>query len=74
MPRLQINLSFTAEAFEKVKEAADAQGTTVTQFARAAIMEAAEPIPEDLESEDGGFPAWLLGLLALIRRSPSRSP
>ena len=33
MPRLQINLSFTAEAFEKVKEAADAQGTTVTQFA-----------------------------------------
>ena len=62
MPRLQINLSFTAEAFEKVKEAADAQGTTVTQFARAAIMEAAEPIPEDLESEDGGFPAWLLVL------------
>ena len=70
MPRRQINLSFTEEAFEKVTAAADAQGLTINQFARATIMDAAEPIPEDLE-EDGGFlPAWLLALLALLRRTP----
>ena len=73
MPRRQINLSFTEEAFEKVTAAADAQGLTINQFARATIMDAAEPLPEDLE-EDGGFlPMWLLGLLALLRRTPSTS-
>ena len=71
MTRRQINLSFTEEAFEKVTAAADAQGLTINQFSRDAIMEAAEPLPEDLE-EDGGFlPMWLLGLLALLRRTPS---
>ena len=70
MPRKQVNLSFTDLAYELVKTAADAQGLTINQFARATIMDAAEPIPEDLE-EDGGFlPMWLLGLLALLRRTP----
>ena len=70
MPRRQINLSFTEEAFEKVTAAADAQGLTINQFARATIMDAADPIPEDLET--GGFlPMWLLGLLGVLRRSPS---
>ena len=69
MPRRQINLSFTEEAFEKVTAAADAQGLTINQFSRAAIMDAAQPLPEDLET--GGFPAWLLALLALLRRTPS---
>ena len=73
MPRKQINLSFTDSAYELVTAAADAQGLTINQFARAAIMEAAQPMPEDLE-EDGGFlPMWLLGLLALLRRTPSTS-
>ena len=37
---------------------------TINQFARATIMDAAEPIPEDLET--GGFlPMWLLGLLGV---------
>ena len=49
MTRRQINLSFTEEAFEKVTAAADAQGLTINQFSRDAIMEAAEPLPEDLE-------------------------
>ena len=63
-------MSFTDLAYELVKTAADAQGLTINQFARATIMDAAEPIPEDLE-EDGGFlPMWLLGLLALLRRTP----
>ena len=70
MPRLQVNLSFTAEAFEVVKEAAESQEVSVTAFCRGAIMDAAEqPIPEDLET--GGFPAWLLALLALLRRTSS---
>ena len=73
MPRKQINLSFTDSAYELVKTAADAQGLTINQFARTAIMDAAEPLPEDLE-EDGRFlPMWLLGLLALLRRTPSTS-
>ena len=71
MPRLQVNITFTAEAYETVKAAAESEGLTVTQFSRAAIMDAAQPLPEDLE-EDGGFlPAWLLALLALLRRTPS---
>ena len=73
MPRLQVNLSFTAEAFEVVKAAAESQEVSVTAFCRGAIMDAAEPLPEDLEAENGGFPAWLLALLALLRRTPSTS-
>ena len=70
MPRLQVNLSFTAEAFEVVKAAAESQEVSVTAFCRAAIMDAAQqPIPEGLETV--GFPAWLLALLALLRRTPS---
>ena len=71
MPRLQVNLSFTAEAFEVVKTAAESQEVSVTAFCRAAIMDAAEPMPEGVEAENGGFPAWLLALLALLRRTPS---
>ena len=71
MPRLQVNLSFTAEAFEVVKAAAESQEVSVTAFCRGAIMDAAEPLPEDLEA--GGFPAWLLALLALLRRTPRNS-
>ena len=67
MPRLQVNVSFTAEAYELVKSAAEAEGLTIAQFARAAIMEAAEPTPEGQEAESGGFPTWLLALLALLR-------
>ena len=43
------------------------------QFCRTAVMDAAEPIPEDLEPEAGGFPAWLIALLALLRRTPSNT-
>ena len=50
MPRLQVNLSFTAEAFEVVKAAAESQEVSVTAFCRGAIMDAAEPLPEDLEA------------------------
>ena len=71
MPRKQVNLSFTDSAYELVTAAAAAQGVTITQFCRTAIMDAAEPLPEDLEPEAGGFPAWLLALLALLRRTPS---
>ena len=74
MPRLQVNITFTAEAYELVKAAAESEGLTVTQFSRAAIMDAAQPMPEDLEAEAGGFPAWLLALLALLRRSPGGRP
>ena len=73
MPRRQINLSFTEEAFEQVKTAADAQGVTINQFARAAIMEASEPVAEDLEEGVGGFPAWVIALLSLLRRTPSKA-
>ena len=71
MPRKQINLSFTEEAYEQVTAAADAQGLTINQFSRTAIMDAAQPIPEDLETEASGFPTWLLALLVLLRRVPS---
>ena len=71
MPRRQINLSFTEEAYEQVTAAADAQGLTINQFSRAAVMDAAQPIPEGLETEAGEFPAWLLAVLALLRRTPS---
>ena len=71
MPRLQVNLSFTDSAYEVVKAAAESQGLTINQFCRAAIMDAAQPMPEDVETEAGGFPAWLLALLALLRRTPS---
>ena len=74
MPRLQVNLSFTAEAFEVVKTAAESQEVSVAAFCRAAIMDAAQPIPEGLETEAGGFPAWLLAVLALLRRTPSSTP
>ena len=73
MPRRQINLSFTEEAYEQVTAAADAQGLTINQFSRAAVMDAAQPIPEDLEPEAGGFPAWLIALLSLLRRAPSNT-
>ena len=63
MPRRQINLSFTEEAFEQVTAAASAHGLTINQFARTAIMDAAEPLPEDLEEDGGLIPAWLLALL-----------
>ena len=43
------------------------QGVTVTQFARTAIMDAAEPLPEDLEEDGGLIPAWLLALLVTFR-------
>ena len=69
MPRKQVNLSFTDSAYELVTAAAEAQGVTINQFCRTAIMDAAEPLPEDLET--GGFPAWLLALLTLLRRTPS---
>ena len=74
MPRLQANISFTAEDYELVKAAADARGLTVTQFARAAIMEAAQPMMEVPEGESGGFPTWLLALLALLRTGHRGSP
>ena len=74
MPRLQVNLSFTAEAFEVVKTAAESQEVSVAAFCRAAIMDAAQPIPEDVEAVAGGFPAWLLALLALLRRTPKPKP
>ena len=74
MPRRQINLSFTEEAFEQVTAAADAQGVTINQFSRAAIMDAAEPLPEDLEEGVGGFPAWVIALLSLLRRTPKLKP
>ena len=70
MPRRQINLSFTEEAYEQVTAAADTQGLTINQFSRATIMDAAQPIPEGLETETGGFPAWLIALLAMLRRTP----
>ena len=73
MPRRQINLSFTEEAFEMVKTAADAQGLTINQFARAAIMDASAPVAEDLEEGVGGFPAWVIALLSLLRRTPSKA-
>ena len=73
MPRRQINLSFTEEAYEQVTAAADAQGLSINQFSRTAIMDAAQPIPEGLETEAGEFPAWLLAL-ALLRRTPSNTP
>ena len=60
MPRLQVNVSFTAEAYELVTAAAEAEGVTVVQFARTAIMDAAEPMPEGQEAGTGGFPMWIL--------------
>ena len=63
MPRLQVNITFTAEAYELVKKTADAQDVNITQFCRTAIMDAAEPLPEDLEEDGGLIPAWLLALL-----------
>ena len=74
MPRRQINLSFTEEAYEQLTAAADAQGLTINQFSRTGIMDAAQPIPEGLETEAGEFPAWLLAILALLRRTPSDTP
>ena len=73
MPRLQVNVSFTAEAYELVKSAAEAEGLTIVQFARTAIMDAAEPMPEGQDTESGGgFPTWLIALLALLRRGNPR--
>ena len=74
MPRLQVNLSFTAEAYELVTAAAEAQGLTVTQFARAAIMDAAEPMPEGQEVEALEFPAWLVSMLIFFRLGQRNDP
>ena len=74
MPRRQINLSFTEAAYEQVTAAADAQGLTVNQYCRTAIMDTSQPIPEDdLETEAGGFPMWLIALFSLLRRTPSNT-
>ena len=73
MPRKQVNLSFTDSSYELVTAAADAQGVTINQFCRTAIMDAAEPLPEDLEEGVGGFPAWVIALLSLLRRTPSKA-
>ena len=69
MPRLQVNLSFTPEAYEVVKAAAEAEGLSIVQFARTAIMDAAEPMPEGQDAESASlFAAWWLATMALIRR------
>ena len=70
MPRLQVNITFTQEDHALVKEAADAQDVSITQFCRTAIMDAASPLPEDLEEDGGIIPAWLLALLVTLRNLP----
>ena len=60
----------TSSAYEMVTAAADAQGVTINQFCRTAIMDAAEPLPEDLEEDGGIIPAWLLALLVTLRNFP----
>ena len=70
MPRKQVNLSFTDSAYELVTAAAEAQGVTINQFCRTAIMDAASPLPEDLEDDGRLIPAWLLALLVTLRNLP----
>ena len=44
--------------------------STLPSSARTAIMDAAEPLPEDLEEDGGLIPAWLLALLVTLRNLP----
>ena len=71
MPRKQVNLSFTDSAYELVTAAAEAQGVTINQFCRTAIMDAASPLPEDLEDDGRLIPAWLLALTSHSAESPA---
>ena len=66
----QLNIRLSDDELELLKAAAEAEGVTVTAFARTAALEAAQ-VPED--ETGSGFPHWLIALLYLVRighRSP----
>ena len=66
----QLNIRLSDDELELLKTAAEADGVTVTAFARNAALEAAQE-PED--EPGSGFPHWLIALLYLVR-SGHRSP
>ena len=73
MPRKQLNIGLSLEAYEQVRGAAEAEGVTVTEFCRGAILAAAaEPEVAYEDHGFGGVPAWLLAFLVFVTRRGSR--
>ena len=71
MPRKQVNVSFSIEDFERLRNAAGDARVTPSAFCRDAVLD----VLTDLDAEDSaesGFPAWLVAVLALLR--PRRAP
>ena len=70
MPRKQVNVSFSPEDYERLRDASGDARVTPSKFCRDVVLEAldAEDSPE---TDTDSFPAWLIALLAFLR--PRRS-
>ena len=71
MPRRQLNVTFSPEQYEAVREAAALEGVKVSVYCRNAILAQAMPEPElpDMAT----LPAWLLHFLLFVTKGKARA-
>ena len=69
MRQRQINVRLSDEEHEALKTAAEAEGTTIAAFVRAAALDAVASLDTGTEP---GFPAWLLFLMSVLHPSRKR--
>ena len=70
MPRKQVNVSFSLEDYERLRNAAGDARVTPSQFVRDVVLDVLNDLEAE-DSEENSFPAWLIALLAFLR--PRRS-
>ena len=64
----QLNVRFSDEEYEAVREAAEAEGVPVATFIRTAVVEHAHAQAEGLEMDsESHFLAWWAVLLSMLR-------